>query len=184
MKRHNKRFLSILLAIALVIALFPVLSASAGDYGLFIKGRRVTDSNRTDVWGDGIFEYSPANNILYIKGDATADSSTVWMIESWINNLWICPTVDCTLDCANNGIRITNDASIRGEKLLTINVNSESGIAFQVDKHSTTSNLYLQDANVGILSNGKGIIFATADSSALRHQLHALGQRSQHRRRL
>ncbi len=116
MKQHNKRFLSVLLALALVIALFPVLSASAGDYGLFIKGRRVTDSNRTDVWGDGIFEHSPANNILYIKGDATADSSVVWMIESWINNLWICPTVDCTLDCANNGIRITNDASIRGDK--------------------------------------------------------------------
>ena len=164
---NKKRFLSVLLALVLVISLLPILPASAGDYGLFIKGRRVTDSNRTDVWGDGIFEYSPAQNILYIKGDATADSSTVWMIESWINNLWICPTVDCVLDCATNGIRITNDASIRGDKRLTISVSSESGVAIQVDKHGTTSNLNIQDANVGIFSSYKGINFATADNSAL-----------------
>ena len=158
----KKKLCSLLLALVLVLSLLPVLPAAADSYELRIKGRLVTDINKDDVWGDGVFKYDPTYHILYVNGSASVDDSN-WMIDSAIPALKIKATADSTLTCTKYGLRLRCSTFIDGEKGLTIYATDDSAVAVYVDEPSYASriSLTIQDTTFGILSNGKGIEFAS-----------------------
>ncbi len=64
------------------------------EYALTIDHVPVTDKNRNDVLGNGVFRYNPDSNILSINGDYTCVAD---MIDSEIDDLRIVLTDDCNL---------------------------------------------------------------------------------------
>lgn len=65
----RKRFLSIVLALAMCLALMP-MSVFAQDqtYLLWIGDVQVTSTNKDDVFGDGTVRFDSDNHILYLNG--------------------------------------------------------------------------------------------------------------------
>jgi len=158
----KKKLCSLLLALVLVLSLLPVLPASADSYELRIKGRLVTDVNKDDVWGDGVFKYDSTYHILYVNGSASVDDSA-WMIDSGIVGLKIKAIADSVLTCTKYGIRLRATTTFNGEKNLNIYATDDSGVAISAEKDASgnTHDIYVQDTTLGILSNGKGIEFAS-----------------------
>ncbi len=86
----RSRLLSCVSALATAAALLPqmpALKAAAETYNLKIDGIPVTDSNKEDILGDGVFSYDSFANTLTVNGNYTASTDNI--IFSNITNLTV-----------------------------------------------------------------------------------------------
>ena len=78
MNRKGKRtalrqFISVLLAVILVLVLVPELGVRAASVTVTINGKTINSSNANDIFGDGSMSYNSATNTLLIKGENQRD---------------------------------------------------------------------------------------------------------------
>ena len=92
------RLLSAASALAAAAFAVPAVSAAASEgYDIFVCGVEVTEENRYDVLGDGVFTYNDWVNTLYVKGDVSASATDYYsIIKNNRSGLDIC-IEDCTL---------------------------------------------------------------------------------------
>ena len=159
-KQRNvrKRLGSILLTLAMVLALLPVMGgevkAAPSYYELWIDGVQVTSSNCDDILGNGIFSYSQASNKLYISGDYTSTSDT---IRSNIEGIKIYPDSDeCTLTAPDdrNVIAFRKSGCITSDGISVLNLRGGTGIYAE----ASGVNLSIQDVNLDVHAVSRGIV--------------------------
>ena len=71
MKQRIRRLFSLALCLVLLLGLLPV-SAHAADYDMFITNVRVSDENKDDILGDGVFRFD-GDRTLTVRGSCTAE---------------------------------------------------------------------------------------------------------------
>ena len=71
MKQRIRRLFSWALCLALLLGLFPV-TAHAANYDMFITDVRVSDDNKDDILGDGVFSFD-GDRTLTVRGSCTAE---------------------------------------------------------------------------------------------------------------
>ncbi len=130
---QSRRFLSILLTVALLLTMLSVavVSVSAAEsYELVIDGVQVTSDNADDILGNGVFTYDASYNALIVSGDYTAASDD-YIIDNAIEDLIvyidevvsfsgedfaICTSANMTLTGGtlqmDTGIYVVNNASL------------------------------------------------------------------------
>ena len=119
---------AVCLAVSAVLPSVPSLTAAAGEetYDLWIAGTQVTDSNNSDILGDGVFEFSAYGNCLKIHGDYTAaDVFNGDIIRNKLSNLTIYVAEDSKLKAENeyaNAINSIYSMDITGPGKLDISV--------------------------------------------------------------
>ena len=111
---------AVIAAAAALLPALPALKAEAASYDLIIDGTQVTDSNKSDILGNGIFSYDTYNRTLSIKGSYDATKSTA--IRSDIQNLTIKVAQKSVLTSKdlNHVLCITGDTTITGGRKLTL----------------------------------------------------------------
>ena len=91
MKHHSLKKLlrgaAVLAMAAAVLPKLPALKADAASYNLFICGTRVSDANKADILGNGVFSYNSSLKVLTVQGNCSAGGSPC--IESSIVGLTI-----------------------------------------------------------------------------------------------
>ena len=162
----HKRLVSMLLALVLVFSLLPVIPAFAASYDLRVNNIQVTDSNKNNILGDAnnTVSYNSSTKMLTIKGNFEASST--WAIYSAIPNLTIYTAEDSLITAASGGIRCKNGVTFGGPGQLTINAQTDAGIAVDAPDSGESSDILLFNTQLGILATKKGIAFS--DDSMLR----------------
>ena len=140
---NGKKLISILLALVLVLSMFPVLTASAADYNISICGKKVTDANKNDVLGDGSvrFEQAGPGYYLYINKSVSWNNGTsTAAINSRLGGtLYIIATGDVTVQRTVNGGAICHNDKLfivcggEGSKLTAIGTGSSNDGAIYAD---------------------------------------------------
>ena len=127
------RLLSGVSALATAAALMPQMpvlkAAAATTYDLKIDGTAVTDDNKSDIKGDGVFSYNPSTYTLTVSGDYAASSNNLIYCGNAIANLKIYVASDSVLTetGAYHAISLYNaTATISGDGRLTVNQESSS----------------------------------------------------------
>ena len=109
----GKKLLSILLALVLVLSMFPVLTASAANYKIMICGKTVTDDNKDDVLGDGAVSFKQVGSSYYLylhKSISWDNGATMPTISSTLGDyLYIIVTGDVTVTRTKNGGAISHN---------------------------------------------------------------------------
>ena len=110
---RGKKLISILLALVLVLSMFPVLSASAANYKIMICGKTVTDDNKDDVLGDGAVSFKQVGSSYYLylhKSISWDNGATMPTISSTLGDyLYIIVTGDVTVTRTKNGGAISHN---------------------------------------------------------------------------
>ncbi|MBQ5335451.1 MAG: hypothetical protein J6Z45_05845 [Oscillospiraceae bacterium] len=111
---------AVIAAAAALLPALPALKAEAASYDLTIDGVQVTDSNKNDILGNGIFSYSSYSRTLSINGSYNATSS--YAISSDISNLTIDVKKESVLTSKNlyAVLYIRGDTTITGGRKLTL----------------------------------------------------------------
>ena len=81
----KRTWISILLTLSVTLGILLVmgLTASAAEYDLWLKGVQVTDDNKDDVLGDGVFQYNNEEKKLCVNGECTSGTAhNAYEIES------------------------------------------------------------------------------------------------------
>lgn len=134
MKSNSRIITSILFTffLALGVLLAMGLTASAAEYDLWITEIQVTDENKADVLGDGVFSYDSDSKTLSINGDCKSGSAYnayeikfagVTIIKSDIDGLTINVVSDSELTksySSKNTIELGGNTTIRGPGQLTV----------------------------------------------------------------
>ena len=72
-----------------LLALLAIaMQASAAEYDLYVFGHKVTDSNRSDILGDGTVSYNSSTNMLTFN-NATINAGPYECVYNKINGLTI-----------------------------------------------------------------------------------------------
>ena len=152
---RGKKLLSILLALVMVLSMFPVLSASAGwTKNIYVCGVQLKDTNRDDILGDGRFSYNDYEKTLYVKGDVVGYEGDIIVSDS--QNLKIQPVGKRTLSCTGYALSVTDNAILTngGDTGNTLVLNTTgTGPAVGVGAKVT---LTLDGANVSALGGKAG----------------------------
>ena len=129
--KSRKRFLISILcsfSLALGILLATGLTASAAEYDLWITGIQVTDENKADVLGDGVFRYNSDLQTLTISGSCSSGSPDMpglgvtgtygsQILHSGIHGLVIQVETDSSLTTSNT-IDSTSTVYLEGDTLI------------------------------------------------------------------
>ncbi len=101
---HIRRFLSVLLALSLVFGLLPV-TAMAANYDMFITNVRVSDANRADILGDGVFCFD-GDHTLTVRGSCEYEDLPI--ISSAVPDLIIRVIGNCRLHSDEAPVILSN----------------------------------------------------------------------------
>lgn len=99
----------------LLALLAIVMQASAAEYDLYVFGHKVTDSNRSDILGDGTVTYNSSTNMLTFN-NATINAGPYECVYNKINGLTI-RFIGTNKLTSSNELAIYSDTS--GELTLT-----------------------------------------------------------------
>jgi hypothetical protein len=103
-------------------------------YNLWISGKRVTDDNRFDVLGDGVFQYDPDENVLHLKksyadiptyGEEIVSMSSPTrdpIVESDIVGLTISVDADIEITAYSEVFHLKHNTTITGPGKLTLSM--------------------------------------------------------------
>ena len=133
-------------------------SGSAVTYELWICGEQVTEENRTDILGDGVFSFEPEYDMLFLRGDCTAED--VDIIHNKIDGLQLDVNFDSQLTASKcSAIWTEGDLTITGNSNRLTILSPESGAiylsgSFDERTHLT---LRLEDLTLSIQSCIYGI---------------------------
>ncbi len=127
-----KKFLSLLIALVMLISVFPMSAyADSEEYALFVGGFQVNSENAADVFGDGTVSFDAAGSTLTLSGASISDTYEFkpWyeaMIYSELPTLNIVLEGDNVLESTNtyaDGIDTAGgcDVIIKGSGSLAIN---------------------------------------------------------------
>ena len=117
MKRVFLRILAYALCVTLLLGALPA-RASVVQYDLFITSVRVTEENRGDILGDGVFRFD-GDRTLVVCGDC--DSPDLPVISSGIPGLVIRVQKPSTLSCGENpAILALADLTLTGPAALAL----------------------------------------------------------------
>jgi len=127
------------------------------EYALTIDHVPVTDKNKDDVLGDGVFAYDPDSNVLFVSGDYTCMSD---LIVNEIDDLRVLLTDDCTLITVGGAaIATAADLTVDGDAY-TLRCGDGSGAisvrAKNVDVTLYDLDLYVDHSFRGIDGYGEG----------------------------
>ena len=116
----KNRILSLLIAVVMTVAIFPIgiLNVSAAEYSLTIAGVTVTDENKSDILGDGVFSYNSGTI------DGYCNYTSGYVIDSQISGLTVYSEWDSTLVGSRGCVNLRADTTITGGKLTIKNINS------------------------------------------------------------
>ena len=162
------RLLSGVSALATAAALMPQMpvlkAAAATTYDLKIDGTAVTDDNKSDIKGDGVFSYNPSTYTLTVSGDYAASSNSN-IISSNITNLKINVESDSVLTQSNSysAISVTS-ATISGDGRLTVNQESSSSGYSAI---RSSGDLTVKDADLDLSSKAGSAIFSSSSGNRL-----------------
>ncbi|MBR6874553.1 MAG: dockerin type I repeat-containing protein [Ruminococcus sp.] len=151
----KRRMSSIVTALMLVLSLFAAVPEGAFEteallgYDLYIAGRKVMDTNCSDILGNGEASYDSQTNILTLNKSITCST---YAVKSSISDLIIIVNGSVTLHTGASAMYLEGNTTITGGRL-TINAENagSSGILFK------KGNLALYDTYLDVLS-GWGII--------------------------
>ena len=133
----KKRLFSLLLAVVMVLSLFPALSQTAEAateyYNLWVGGVRVSSANSSDILGDGTAQFDPDTNMLWLDN---ANITTPYIYDT-SNNI--------SAFVYANGI----DLTIRGSAAIT----GAANYGIYVPNGTLTVNA---DLNITVTSAGNG----------------------------
>lgn len=147
----KKKILSLLLTLLLVLPLIPAVPVSADgaeEYDLYVADVKVTDANKDDVLGNGVFSYDPVAKKLNIHGTYTSDTN---VIISGIQGLTIVAESDSKLTSRVNTIVLRSNATISGPCKLELVSNNNSAIVCDVGSN------FLAIENAYITAKGKNV---------------------------
>ena len=118
-------------------------------YDLKIRGVAVTDLNRNDILGDGVFAFDGVQT-LTIKGNCSAGADVTNLIENeWIRGLRIKVLSDSKLTTAGSNVILCRaDTVITGPGKLTLKTTNSYGCGIYVYTSDTT--LILEEADVAV----------------------------------
>ncbi|MBQ7565505.1 MAG: S-layer homology domain-containing protein [Oscillospiraceae bacterium] len=119
------RFLAPVLAALLVLSAAATVSA-ARSYDLTIAGVQITDDNKADVLGNGVFSYDPLTNRLTVKGNY--DSKVGYVIAVGVPNQILYVAEDARLSAAENVIVASRALTITGPGKLTLRSANGCGV--------------------------------------------------------
>ena len=137
-------------------------------YNLEIAGTRVTESNKSDILGDGAASYDPATNTLTLNKDITTANGTIISIFG-ITGLTINVPADVKLESTNpvqELINLDGSAAITGSGALTLKGNGEYGVNLSGKTGIYLDNILDIKAPVSISGMKKG--FYTPSDSGIR----------------
>ena len=135
-------------------------------YGIYVAGTHVTDKNASNILGNGAVSYNPSTKTLTLKDNITT-SVNVEELENLDDVRGIGIKVDeedatiqvaapCTITSIGNGMYFTNDATITGSSLLTINSSYSSAIStYEHALTINTANLLLNGQDGGLTGVGE-----------------------------
>ena len=125
MKRVFLRILAYALCMTLLLGALPARAAGV-QYDLFITDVRVTEENRADILGDGVFRFD-GDRTLVVQGDC--DSPDLPVISSGIPGLVIRVQKPSTLSCGENpAILALADLTVTGPFALALESETNCGI--------------------------------------------------------
>ena len=158
----KNRILSLIVTLAMIAGIIPIgsLNVSAAEYSLTIAGVTVTDLNKADILGDGVFSYNSGTNTLTIDGYCNYSSG--YVIESQISGLTINSEWDSTLIGSRGCVALRSDTIITGGRLTIKNTNS-SWSALSVAAVKLTIN----DAELYVDGAGRAISGSSNSNSKL-----------------
>ena len=124
-----KKFLTFVLVLAMVLSVSSVALA-AGPYPVYIGGTQVTDSNASDVLGDGKVSYDPVTNTLTLN-NASIESNMARGIQVTSGGLNIELKGTNTIESVWNGIEVAGNLTISGDSnaKLTITISNDNRYA-------------------------------------------------------
>ena len=159
--RGMKQLLTLLLSLALVLSLFPLPALGSGSevYDLWIAGVQVTDENRSDVLGDGVFSYNKRTNTLTVDGYCNYPSD--YVIRSEISGLTIESAWDSTLIGDRGCVSLQRSTTITGEKLTSKNTGTNWTAL------SVKGTLTIRDTELVVDGAGRAISGGTDVNTAL-----------------
>ena len=120
---------------AVLLPTFRSVKADAANYSLWIAGTQVTDTNKSDIKGNGVFSYDSASKTLSISGNYTytCSSTSASLVKSTIDGLTIKTTQNSTLKQSGVGwcISMTGNHTITGSGKLTVSSSAGATIGIQ-----------------------------------------------------
>ena len=151
--RGMKPLLSLLLALALALSVLPLaaLGSDPEAFELWIAGVQVTEDNRADVLGDGVFNYNKRTNTLTVDGYCNYPSD--YVIKSKIDGLKIESVWDSTLIGDRGCVALLADTILTGDKL-TIQNTGKYFTALTVSTKLTILNAELYVDGAGLAMSG------------------------------
>ena len=139
--KERIRFLLPALAVLILLSVTAVASAASRSYDLEVAGIQVTDDNKADVLGNGVFSYDPLTNRLTVKGNYDAQNNFV--IAVGVPNQVIYVAEDARLSAPENVIVASRAITITGPGKLTLH--SANGCAVYADAGVTVT---VENANI------------------------------------
>ena len=151
--RRTKRVLTLLLSLALALSVFPLSALGTGSevYELWIAGVQVTDDNRADILGDGVFRYNKRTNTLTVDGYCNYPSD--YVIKSAISGLKIESEWDSTLIGDRGCVSLLADTVLTGKRLTLQNTGTDFP-ALSVSTKLTILNAELYVDGAGLAMSG------------------------------
>ena len=137
-------------------------------YNLEIAGTRVTESNKSDILGDGAASYDPTTNTLTLNKDITTANGTIISIFG-ITGLTINVPANVKLESTTpvqELINLDGSAAITGSGALTLKGNGEYGVNLSGKTGIYLDNILDIKAPVSISGMKKG--FYTPSDSGIR----------------
>ncbi|MBR0303597.1 MAG: hypothetical protein IJQ80_07080, partial [Clostridia bacterium] len=117
----KKRLISVLIALGILLPLFPagkIFAESTVNYNFLVATVEVTNKNASDILGDGNFSYDAAKNVLHVKGGLTREKN---LISNRCDGLTVYVERDVTLDSGKYATIVAErDIKITGPGKLTL----------------------------------------------------------------
>jgi hypothetical protein len=132
-------------------------------YGMKIAGVPVTNANKGDILGDGVFEYLPESKTLLVNGNIETDYTVIDVDNTVASNYDIYPlTIDVQKNSTltgnkHGGIHLSNgETTITGGGSLSIKAPTATGIGLLDDATLNISGADIDiDAEYGITGNAE-----------------------------
>ena len=132
-------------------------------YGMKIAGVPVTNANKGDILGDGVFEYLPESKTLLVNGNIETDYTVIDVDNTVASNYDIYPlTIDVQKNSTltgnkHGGIHLSNgETTITGGGSLSIKAPTATGIGLLEDATLNISGADIDiDAEYGITGNAE-----------------------------
>ncbi|MBR6917529.1 MAG: dockerin type I repeat-containing protein [Clostridia bacterium] len=157
----KKKLASFLLTFLLLTSLLTATSAATNgekgapvDYGFYVGLTKVTSENASDIFGDGLFSYSPGTNTLKIRGSLTGDNN---MLRLRKDGLTIYVECDATLNSGKYAtVYADRDFTITGPGKLTL-IGGDAAIYLSGGAVLTVYNAEIEtNCSYGITGDSKG----------------------------